>query len=355
MGGRCLSAGSCPASLTCWSLGSSSFPISGLNAFTESAGSEAARSAAFVLVGTTVLGLALAALQTPLYRILEGYLGWPERSFQAGRRRQLARKHLLQNRLDAASLVFREAAGTLSDADRQVLAEFRSHQVTGRFVASDARKGPVWLSLLDERLHRYPSDDRQVTPTRLGNAIRRFEEYGYDRFGLDSQVLWHELNAVVLESARKQAEDARTSVDFFVCLIYGHLLVALSACVELGIGTPARPWLVAGAIIGLPLLAGIWYRVAVVATDDWAGAVRAMVNLGRQPLATSMGLKLPDTVDDERIMWSLATEFAVGPCTPETISALNKFRNSDDAPTVDRAQQAPRPNSSASSLSSPRP
>ena len=97
----------------------------------------------------------------------------------------------------------------------------------------------MWWSLLDERLHRYPSDDRQVTPTRLGNAIRRFEEYGYDRFRLDSQVLWHELNAVVLESARKQAEDARTSVDFFVCLIYGHLLVAVSACVELGIGTPA--------------------------------------------------------------------------------------------------------------------
>ena len=91
----------------------------------------------------------------------------------------------------------------------------------------------------------------------------------------------------------------------------------------------------AGAIIGLPLLAGIWYRVAVVATDDWAGAVRAMVNLGRQPLATSIGLRLPDTIDDERVMWSLATEFTSGPYTPETISALNKFRNSDNVPTVD--------------------
>ena len=173
---------------------------SGFQALAGPGGSEAAaRSTIFALVGTTVAGLALAAPQTPLYRILEGYLGWSERMFRVACRRQLARKHLLQNRLEAACLVSREAAGTLTDADGQILEAFRSHPVTGRFVDSDARKGPVWLSLLDERLSRFPADDEQVTPTRLGNAIRRFEEYGHDRFRLDSQVLWHELNAVAPE------------------------------------------------------------------------------------------------------------------------------------------------------------
>ena len=286
---------------------------------------DAARSTVFALVGTTVLGLTLAALQTPLYRMLEGYLGWPERLFQMGRRRQLARKHLLANRLDAAALVSEETAGTLSQADVQALAAFRVHPVTGPFVGVDARKGPVWLSLLDGRLTRFPACDDQVTPTRLGNAIRRFEEYGYDRFRLDSQVLWHELNAIVPEPARKQNEDARTSVDFFVCLLYGHLLVAATACVVLGIGTPTRPWLVAAAIIGLPLLANTWYRVAVIATDDWAGAVRAMVDLGRQPLATSMGLALPKALEDERTMWTLVVEL-VGDPYRATMVELDKFR-----------------------------
>ena len=82
------------------------------------------------------------------------------------------------------------------------------------------------------------------------------------------------------------------NVDFFVCLLYGNLLVVAAACVELGAGRPARPWLVAGTIIGLLALAYVWYRVAIVATDDWAGAVRAMVNLGRLPLSMSMGLAL---------------------------------------------------------------
>jgi hypothetical protein len=304
---------------------------SGFQALAASGGSEAAaRSTIFALVGTTVVGLTLAALQTPLYRILEGYLGWPERMFGAGRHRQLARKHLLQNRLDAAYLVSRETAGTLTDTDSRILKAFRSHPVTGRFVASDARRGPVWLSLLDERLSRFPADDRQVTPTRLGNAIRRFEEYGYDRFRLDSQVLWHELNAVVPEPARKQAEDARTTVDFFVCLLYGHLLVAFSACAALVIGTQGKPWLAATAIVALPLLAAVWYRVAVAATDDWAGAVRAMVNLGRQPLATSMGLSLPETNNGERAMWTLTAELARGPYTP-AMAALDRYRSRDNA------------------------
>ncbi len=297
--------------------------LSGFQALTGSGNIDTARSTVFILVGTTVLGLALAALQTPLYRVLEGYLGWPKWLFQLGRRRELASKHLLGDRLNGASLALRE--GALSEAERGLLEEYRRHVVTGPYVDSDARKGPVWLSLLAERLSRFPADDGQVIATRLGNAIRRFEEYGYNRFRLDSQVLWHELNATVPEPARKQAEDARMNVDFFVCLLYGNLLVAASACVELGAGNPARPWLVAGTIIALPLLACVWYRVAIVATDDWAGAVRAMVNLGRLPLTAAMGLALPQAIGDERAMWELTVEFVRYPYSPRA-AGLDVFR-----------------------------
>jgi hypothetical protein len=131
-------------------------------------------------------------------------------------------------------------------------------------------------------------------------------------------------------AARKQAEDARASVDFFVCLLYGHLLVAASACAALGIGTQGRSWPATAAIVGLPLLAAVWYRVA---TDDWAGAVRAMINLGRQPLATSMGLTLPETSDGERAMWTMTAELARGPYTPE-MTALDRYRSRCNTPAT---------------------
>ncbi|SFY52723.1 hypothetical protein [Streptomyces sp. F-1] len=81
------------------------------------------------------------------------------------------------------------------------------------------------------------------------------------------------------------------SVGFFISLLYGHLLVVAAAIVDLAVGNASRPWLVAVTIAGL-LLTMLWYRLAVVATDEWAGAVRAMVNLGRHPLAAAFGLTL---------------------------------------------------------------
>ncbi|MET7992069.1 hypothetical protein ABZU76_14290 [Amycolatopsis sp. NPDC005232] len=84
-------------------------------------------------------------------------------------------------------------------------------------------------------------DERQVAATRLGNAIRRFEEHGHHRYRLDSQVLWHELNAVVPEPVRKQVEDGRTNVDFFVSLLCGHVLVAVAAAVDLIAGRLTLP------------------------------------------------------------------------------------------------------------------
>ncbi|QYN21318.1 hypothetical protein [Amycolatopsis sp. DSM 110486] len=122
-------------------------------------------------------------------------------------------------------------------------------------------------------------------------------------------MLWHELNAVVSEPVREQVEDGRTNVDFFVSLLCGHVLVAVAAAVDLIAGRADLPWVTAGALAGLLVPAVVWYRVAVVATDEWAGAVRAMVDLGRAPLAAAMGLTLPVRLADEREMWRATGDF----------------------------------------------
>ncbi|MFJ3714342.1 hypothetical protein [Streptomyces sp. NPDC090057] len=305
-------------------------------------GAETGRAAIFTLVATAVLGLVLAALQTPLYRVLEGYRGWPQWLAQARRRHHLARKHLLRNRVDAVALAEQERAGRLAVADESVLAAFRSHPIISRYLAADVRKGEVWFALLNEQLHRYPLDDRQVTPTRLGNAIRRFEEYGYDRYRLDSQVLWHELNAAVPDPARQQTDDARMSVDFFVSLLYGHLLVMAAAIVDLVIGNAVHPWLVAATIPVLLPLMMLWYRLAVVATDEWAGAVRAMVNLGRHPLAAALGLTVPKKVEEERAMWHLASDL-VRTGFHAGLAALDTYRTAPGEPSTESTPTPTQP------------
>jgi len=73
------------------------------------------------------------------------------------------------------------------------------------------------------------------------------------------------------------------------------------------VARPATPTLVVVALV-LLALTPLWYRLAITTTDGYAAAVRALVNTGREPLATAMGLRLPPTLAAEREMWSLASK-----------------------------------------------
>jgi hypothetical protein len=50
------------------------------------------------LAASVVIGLILSALQVPLYRILEGYLFWPQGKANKSRDRQVRAKELLADR-----------------------------------------------------------------------------------------------------------------------------------------------------------------------------------------------------------------------------------------------------------------
>ncbi|MET7782876.1 hypothetical protein ABZT28_45480 [Streptomyces sp. NPDC005388] len=247
-------------------------------------------TALLLLVAAILLGLVLNALQTPLYRFLEGYALWPAAAYERGCRRQLTRQQKTADRL-----------------------------------ADPALTSPIRRALLREKLSRYPVSDKQITPTRLGNAIRRFEEYGYDRYRLDTQLLWNELTSVVPESTSKQVVTARTNVDFFVALLYGHAVVAITAFASLSASRADRLVLIFAGIY-LITLTPVWYHAAVAATDEWAAAVRALVNLGRRPLADGLGLAFPKSLEDERRMWQLVTRMSNRPYAPAANSAFQPYR-----------------------------
>lgn len=291
-----------------------------------------------LLAAAVVLGLLLAAVQTPLYRVLEGYVSWrptavprrglyrltPAGLLDRARDRQLRRRQLLLDRFDLADLSTLEDTGRLTDEDAIRLAELRADPELARYREADGRLTAAQLGLLRERLARYPVDGAQVVPTRLGNAIRRLEEYGYDRFRLDSQRMWYELTAVAPERAAKQVDTSRTTVDLLVCLLAGNVLVAVSAMV-LAATTGRHVLRLAVVALALLVLARVWYEVAIRATDDWAAAVRALVNVGREPLAESLGLTLPRTIEGERAMWGQVASLVARPFNARR-AALDGYR-----------------------------
>jgi len=288
-----------------------------------------------LLVTAVVAGLVLSALQTPLYRVLEGY-NWPARL----RRRRIGVHQQARSRLDTelrfAQLTRREQLGTLSPTQAAGLAALRA----GEDPAPGPPRSAVDVSLLAERLRRYPVDPDQILPTRFGNAIRRFEEYGYDRYRLDTVTMWHALNGVSADQVRGQVDAGRASVDFFVCLIYGHVVVILAAIAALAVSPSVGPSgsLYVGPVVAIGVGVAacfLWYWLAVRATDEWAAAVRGLVDLGRKPLADGLGLGLPDTIAQEREMWTLVSRRARR-AYGEGAAGLDKFRARPD-PRADAA------------------
>lgn len=241
-----------------------------------------------LLASAVVLGWLLAALSTPLYRVLEGYALWPERLRERRIRHHQQVRRDLQERADSAV-------------------------------------GSLQCAAADETLYSYPLCDDEVLPTRLGNVIRGFECYGRDRYQLDAVGLWPHLMSSVPEAVMKEANQARAGVDFFVALLYGEAALCGAAMTTLAITREDSPRLLAAAALGA-VTAALSYRAAITATATWAASVRAVVDLGRLPLAAAYGLRIPDSLGDERRMWEALAWFVGYPYDPEDVRNMDEFR-----------------------------
>ena len=224
--------------------------------------------AATTLIAFAVILLAMASAlaSRPLYRLLEGYtLPW--------------KIHLM---------LLRKQARQWKVLRRQL------QRAEGR------PKLRHQYSLIQEQLSDYPSDRRDLLPTRLGNAFKAMEDYGYDRFRLDSQTLWYELHSVLPARLRKDSEDARAGVDFFGALLAHLVALAVIGCLIAITEGSALAFLVAVASC---VLTRPTYSAAVKNMTDWRFSVQALINVGRPNLAKALGYSLPTTLDKEGKFW----------------------------------------------------
>lgn len=198
--------------------------------------------------------------------------------------------------------------------------------------------------MLYEKLGRYPVRDKQIAASRFGNAVRRAEEYGFDRYELDSVDLWTALTGTAPAQVRAQVDADQTKIDFFIALLTGHAVLLAVAAAALFPRHADRPALV-GTVIVLVVLTLAWYRCAIAATDDWAASVRALVETGRQPLAAALGLRLPPDLAGERRMWALLNDAIRNPYQDTgDPPGLDRYRMSPEAPGQPHSQDGHSPN-----------
>jgi hypothetical protein len=239
-----------------------------------------------------LLAFVLAAVSTPVYRLLEGY-------------------HWVPNRTDR-----------LTDYTTR-WNELRDQTNAPQSVA---------LSNVREELDRFPRSERNLMPTRLGNQLRSGETYGTDQYSLDTAILWPQLMAASDEVTRQTLTETRATMDFFIGLWTLAPLLALTSVFAAAYGSN---WLLLLGLLFLPV-GWIAYEGAVSASAPYAGALRGLVDVSRVALADQLGLELPNKLAAERELWEAVSGYASwGPDynnSDEWIAIIDRHRKAGNGP-----------------------
>jgi hypothetical protein len=281
-----------------------------------------------------IFGVLTVNWQVALVRLFEGY--WPDsrlwrRVDERFRKRSRDRWKELDERdrkLEEAEIAAREAGS-----------------------AEVGRAAARRLALSRQLVIYFPSSVEDVMPTRLGNVIRSAELYSWERYRLDSVVVWPRLETTFENGLPDPVLDARTSVDLMVTLsafsvLFGvplatwlavavesalpwwaplavlvpGLLLALwasaaVAAVALGVGVLAdsmarageeldRVALGLGVLAAVLLVAGLTYRNAVEAAVGYGERIKAVLDVHRWRVLDALKLPTPADLDQERALWN---------------------------------------------------
>lgn len=233
----------------------------------------------YLLFAVWIVAVIVSLLNHLVYRVLEGYIlpKWLERRLKAWKCRRL------------------------ESALKQLAIETPTRSLD-------------WYNLLE----RMPLQPSQVRPTDFGNAIRSFETYPFDIYGVDSIPIWLRLITVIPKGFLDQINDMRSRVDFWInCWLFSALVVLLSAgrtisyamTLYYGSGHNASyafttsickflPW-----IIGAAIVSWVSYRAAVFSVPAWGSLVKSAFDCYLPALAKQLGFELPTSEPELRLFW----------------------------------------------------
>lgn len=241
----------------------------------DAGGSLQALVAAGSLAAAYFVGSVVATNWRAITMLYEGY-GWPERLAAPWRARHRAR---------AAHM----------DVRTEVEARYLAYPVTTHPPTVQVRGGQF----------------TRIMPTRIGNALRAAEDYGDDRYGMPTVLLWPRLHPLLPEDVRSAAAGARAAMEFsLVVSLLGGSLALFAAVLSLAFGLPVTAYL-AGTIGGaVAFVAG--RAAGASAAVGYGEHLRAAIDLHRHELISGLGLAVPTTADEERRLWERVARATLG-------------------------------------------
>jgi hypothetical protein len=142
----------------------------------------------------------------------------------------------------------------------------------------------------------YPSDATRILPTRLGNALRSFEDSAGKQYGLDAITIVPRLHLVVPDRHRSYMMDARESMDSAIRICTVGLVATV---LTIGFFLTSGLWLLWAL---LPYFIGyLAYKGAVSAAQSYGIVIASVIDLDRFLLYDELGLRQPQDNREEKL------------------------------------------------------
>lgn len=177
----------------------------------------------------------------------------------------------------------------------------------------------------NQRASNYPLDPTRILPTRLGNALRSFEDAAGKQYGLDVLIMAPRLHLIATPRHLDYLIDAREDMDSAIRICTVGLVATLLT-------------------VGLLLTDGLWllwailpysvsylaYRGAVSAAQGYGAVIASVIDLNRFRFYDELGLFPPRDTAEERqnnktLMQILAGEHATVPYKPRSPVAAGRL------------------------------
>jgi len=167
----------------------------------------------------------------------------------------------------------------------------------------------TWNLVGQSMPQNYPKAHR-VLPTRLGNAIRAFEDYPRDKYGMSAVTLWPRLLSVVEESDRERLGTSKQPMDL---MLNSALTSGLLAVLVLVVGLiwpqehlRATTWPIWACLtMGLLAMSYAFYRLAIPRAVAWGETVKAIFDIYRWDLLERLRVaESADTMEEEKPIWN---------------------------------------------------
>jgi hypothetical protein len=145
----------------------------------------------------------------------------------------------------------------------------------------------------------FPPSREGLLPTRLGNAIRAFEQHSNVVWGLDSVTIWPRIEALLSAEERELLVDSKVNFNLFLNAAVVALGVGACLVIDQAVFAPLSVWW--WPLYAIPFaLAYVLYRLAVGPATEWGDAVRSSIDLHRLELYEKLGVRAPTSFSDEQ-------------------------------------------------------